>query len=101
MSPKTLGVQAIVSGRVVQRGDSYSIRVDVTDVGENKQLWGENFTRKASDVQNLQADISSEIAENLRLRLNEAEQQPPNKHPTSAQAYELVLKAVFYRTRAA
>jgi len=96
---KTLGVQAIVSGRVVQRGDSYSIRVDVTDVGENKQLWGENFTRKASDVQNLQADISSEIAENLRLRLNEAEQQPPNKHPTSAQAYELVLKAVFYRTR--
>jgi TolB-like protein/predicted Zn-dependent protease len=95
----TLGVQAIVSGRVVQRGDSYLIRVDVTDVGENKQLWGENFTRKASDIQILQTDISREIAENLRLRLSESQQPPPFKQPTNAQAYELVLKAVFYRNK--
>ena len=96
---ETLGVQAIVSGRVVQRGDTYLIRVDVIDVGQNKQLWGENFTRKASDIQVLQTDISREIAENLRLRLSDSQQQPPVKQPTSAQAYELVLKAVFYRTK--
>jgi TolB-like protein/Tfp pilus assembly protein PilF len=95
----SLGVQAIVTGRVVQRGDSYLIRVDVTDVGENKQLWGENFTRKMSDLQIMQTDISREIAENLSLRLNESQRQPPVKQPTSAQAYELVLKAVFYRNK--
>ncbi|HEY0657710.1 MAG TPA: protein kinase, partial [Pyrinomonadaceae bacterium] len=53
-----LGVQAIVTGRVVPRGDSYQIRVELIDVRENKQLWGENFTRKISDVQLLQTDIS-------------------------------------------
>lgn len=95
----TLGVQAIVTGRVVQRGDSYLIRIDVTDVGENKQLWGENFTRKVSDIQILQTDISREIAENLRLRLRESQPQPPVKQPVSAQSYELVLKAVFYRNK--
>jgi TolB-like protein len=58
-----LGVQALVTGRVVQRADGYVIRVDVTDVRENKQLWGENFVRKAADVQVLQTDIAREIAE--------------------------------------
>src|SRR6185503_7150782 len=38
----SLGVHALVTGRVVKRGDGYVIRVDVTDARENKQLWGEN-----------------------------------------------------------
>jgi len=38
---------------------------------ENQNLWSETFNRKASDIQILQADISREIAENLRLRLSE------------------------------
>jgi TolB-like protein/Tfp pilus assembly protein PilF len=96
----TLGVDAIVTGRVVQRDDSYLIRVDVTDVRENKQLWGENFTRKISDVQALQTDISREIAENLRLRLSGTQQQQLVKQQTTnPQAYELVLKGIFYREK--
>lgn len=92
-----LGVDAIVTGRVVSRGDSYQIRVDVTDVRENKQLWGENFTRKASDVQILQTDISREIAENLRLRLSGAQtEQIARQGTTNPQAYELLLKGRFY-----
>ena len=91
-----LGVDAIVTGRVVQRGESYLIRVDVTDVRENKQLWGENFTRKAADVQALQTDISREIAENLRLRLSGTQtQQLASSGATNPQAYELLLKGRF------
>jgi eukaryotic-like serine/threonine-protein kinase len=92
-----LAVQAIVTGRVAHRGDSYLIRVDVTDVRENKQLWGENFTRKTSDFQILQSDISREIAENLRLRLSGAHlQQFANPGTTSPQAYELLLKGRYH-----
>ncbi len=93
----TLGVQAIVTGRVVQRGDSYLIRVDVTDVRENKQLWGENFNRKISDIQILQTDISREIAENLRLKLSGAQtEQIASQGTTNPQAYELRLKGRYY-----
>jgi serine/threonine protein kinase/Flp pilus assembly protein TadD len=92
-----LGVDAIVTGRVVPRGDSYQIRVDVTDVRENKQLWGENFTRKASDVQIVQADISREIAENLKLRLSGTQsQQFAKEGTTSPQAYEALVKGRFF-----
>ena len=64
----TLGVDAIVTGRVISRGDSYQIRVEMTDASDNKRLWGSNFTRAISDVRFLHSDISREIVENLSLR---------------------------------
>lgn len=92
-----LGVQAIVTGRVVQRGDNYTIRVEMVDVRDNRQLWGENFNRKASDVQTLQTDISREIAENLRLRLTGTQvQQLENQGTANPDAYELLLKGFYF-----
>ncbi len=96
-----LGVQAIVTGRVVPRGDGYQIRVELVDVRENKQLWGENFSRKTSDVQILQTDISREIADNLRLRLSGTQvQQLAGQGTTNPQAYELLLKGRFWFNKA-
>jgi hypothetical protein len=70
-------------------------------VRENKQLWGENFNRKASDVQILQTDISREIAENLRLRLSGAQtRQLTNLGTTNPQAYESLLKGRFHFNKA-
>ncbi len=37
---KELGVRAVVSGRVSQRGDGFSVSVELMDARENKQLWG-------------------------------------------------------------
>lgn len=92
-----LDVQAIVTGRVVRRGDGYLIRVDVTDVRENKQLWGENFHRQTSDMQLLQTEISREIAENLQLRLSGAQtRQLTTLGTNNPQAYELLLKGRFF-----
>ncbi len=92
-----LGVQAIVSGRISRRGDSYLIRVELTDVRENEQLWGETFTRGASDVLVLPEEISKTVSENLKLKLTGTQQQQLIKHETSnPAAYELVLKARYF-----
>ncbi|MEO7659245.1 MAG: hypothetical protein ABIV48_06490, partial [Pyrinomonadaceae bacterium] len=47
---KDLNVQAIMTGRVVQRGDTLDISVDLIDTQSNTQLWGQRYTRKLSDV---------------------------------------------------
>jgi len=92
-----LGVEAIIAGRVIPRGDGYNIRVELIDAREDKQLWGDSFTRKASDVQALQTDIAREIAENLRLRLSGVQtQQLDDQRTANPQAYELLLKGRFY-----
>ena len=92
-----LGVQTIVTGRIARRGDNYLIRVDLTDVSQNKQLWGDNFNRQVSDVLNLPEEIAQTVTENLKLKLNGTQEQMIARHETTnAEAYELVLKARFF-----
>jgi serine/threonine protein kinase/TolB-like protein/Tfp pilus assembly protein PilF len=92
-----LGVGAIVTGRVAPRADGVTIRVEMIDAGENKQLWGETFSRQTSDAQILQTEIAREIADNLRLRLSGAQtRQLAKTGTTNPQAYELELKGRYY-----
>jgi eukaryotic-like serine/threonine-protein kinase len=94
---RTLGVRAVVIGRVVQRGDQLQISVELDDTRDKTQMWGEQYNRKAADLLAVQSEISQQIAEKLRLRLTNAEQQQLiNEAKANPLAYELVLKGRFY-----
>lgn len=94
---KALGVEAIITGRVIQRGDDLSVRVEMIDVRENKQLWGEQYARKLNDAVNMQREIAQTVSEKLKLRLSGAQEERLIKSDTAnAQAYELLLKGKFY-----
>ena len=41
-----LGVSAVMTGRIAQRGDNLTISVELVDVRNNKLLWGEQYERK-------------------------------------------------------
>jgi serine/threonine protein kinase/Tfp pilus assembly protein PilF len=97
---QALGVRAIVTGRVRQRGDHLLIGVELVDAADRTQMWGEQYNRKATDLLQVQADISGEIAERLRLRLTTNERQELAKRETpNPQAYELQLRGNFYASR--
>ncbi|MDX6709468.1 MAG: eukaryotic-like serine/threonine-protein kinase [Blastocatellia bacterium] len=97
-----LGVQVIVSGRVVQLGDQLQVSAEMVDVGSNRQLWGEQYTRQATDLLAVQEDIAREIADKLRLHLSGAqEQQLARRGTANPQAYELLLKGRFYNNKGA
>lgn len=64
-----LNVRAIVTGRVVQRGDTLSSQAELVDVATLSQLWGEQYTRKLADVLTVHDEISRAIAGKLRARL--------------------------------
>jgi serine/threonine protein kinase/Tfp pilus assembly protein PilF len=92
-----LGVRAILSGRVMQRGDQLQVRAELIDARDRTQVWGEQYNRNAADVLQVQSEISREIAETLRVRLTAGEQQQLAKRETAnPQAYELLLKGRFY-----
>ncbi|MEK6337556.1 MAG: protein kinase [Acidobacteriota bacterium] len=94
---KELGVRAVLTGRVVQRGDNLTISVELVDVRDNKQLWGEQYNRKVVDALALQQDISREISERLRLKLpGTGQQQLARRNPRNAEAYQLYLKGRYY-----
>jgi eukaryotic-like serine/threonine-protein kinase len=92
-----LGVEAVLMGRVAQRGENLLINVELVNARDKTQVWGEQYNRTAADLLAVQAEISSEIAEKLRLRLTGAqEQRLAKRETTNPQAYDLLLKGRFY-----
>jgi serine/threonine-protein kinase len=90
---RELNVRAVVSGRVVQRGDSLSIQAELVDAGSGSQIWGDRYERKVTDILTLQDEIAQDISEKLRLRLTGEEKQQLTKRSTlDTEAYQLYLK---------
>jgi eukaryotic-like serine/threonine-protein kinase len=94
---KELGVDALVTGRVVQRGDDLSISAELVDAREDKQLWGEQYSRKLADVVSVQQEIATAISGNLRVRLTSEEKTRLAKSSaTNPEAYQLYLKGRYH-----
>jgi eukaryotic-like serine/threonine-protein kinase len=93
---RDLNARAVVTGRVIQRGDRLTVQAELIDVAKVAQLWGEQFNRPLADVLTVQADISKAIADNLRLRLTTEDEKGLLAHtPTSAVAYQLYLRGQY------
>jgi eukaryotic-like serine/threonine-protein kinase len=94
---KELGVEALVTGRVIQRGDNLSVSVELVNAREDKQLWGEQYSRKMADTASVQQEIARAISGNLRLRLTSEERNRLAKSSaTNPEAYQLYLKGRYH-----
>ncbi len=93
-----LKVQALVTGRIVKRGDDFIVNAEVVDLRENRQIWGRQFTRKlTSAAYDLPAEISREIAVALLTQLTADQRNRLAKQKTgSAEAFQLYLKGRYY-----
>ena len=91
-----LGVNAVLSGRIVQRGDNLTISAELVDVRYNKLLWGEQYDRKMSDLIVTQREIAREIVEKLKLKVSGEEKGLAKHYTESNEAFQLYLKGRFY-----
>jgi serine/threonine-protein kinase len=88
-----LGVQAVLLGRVEQHGEEFVVGVELVDVADGSQLWGARFNRRRSDVVALQAELSQDLADALRIRVTGEERRRLEKrHTASAEAYQSYLR---------
>jgi TolB-like protein/DNA-binding winged helix-turn-helix (wHTH) protein/Tfp pilus assembly protein PilF len=94
---RDLGVRAVLTGRIIQRGDTLSVQAELIDVERDAQLWGERYDRRLSDVLAVEQEIAREISDRLRLRLTGEERQRLNKRDTqNTDAYHAYLKGRYY-----
>ena len=94
-----LGVGAVMSGRLTQRGDNLTISVELIDAVNNKILWGEQYDRKLSDLLATQREIAATITQKLQLKLSGDEKGLTKKYTSSSEAYQLWLKGRFHFAR--
>jgi eukaryotic-like serine/threonine-protein kinase len=90
---RELGVQAVLAGRLVQRGDNMIISTELVDVRDNRHIWGERYDRKLSDLLSVQRELAKEISEKLRSRLSGDEQERVTRsYTTNTEAYQLYVR---------
>jgi serine/threonine protein kinase/Tfp pilus assembly protein PilF len=90
---KELKVQALVTGRIVQRGDQLTISSELIDARTSRNLWGEQYDRKLSDALAVQQEITGAISAKLRERLSgEVKTQVAKSGTGNPEAYQLYLK---------
>jgi serine/threonine protein kinase/Flp pilus assembly protein TadD len=95
-----LNVQAILNGRVAQRGDDLTLSLELVDVRKDSVIWTERYQRKTSDLIALQGDIARDVSNKLKTKLSGAEETKVTKAGTSdTDAYQAYLKGRFYWNR--
>ena len=94
---KELNVQAILNGRVIQRGDQLTLNLELIDVQKDVVLWSEQYIRKQSDLVSLQSEIAKDVSAKLKLKLSGADEAKVTKTSTvDPEAYQLYLKGRYY-----
>jgi serine/threonine protein kinase/tetratricopeptide (TPR) repeat protein len=94
---KDLSVQAILNGRVQQRGEQVILSVELVDARTGNQLWGEQYSRKMTDLLSLQSEIARDVSSKLKSRLTGAEEQKIAKNYTQdTEAYQLYLRGRYH-----
>jgi eukaryotic-like serine/threonine-protein kinase len=93
-----LHVRSVLTGCVLQRGDDLVVEVELDDVRDGKQLWGEQYRRKVADLLAVQSDIAREVSQRLlRSQISTQDQQQMAKGSTdNPEAYRLYLKGKYY-----
>jgi tetratricopeptide (TPR) repeat protein len=98
-----LGVRAVVVGRVLQQGETLTISAELVDVEQNKQLWGQRYPGRLTDLFAIQEEIAREISAKLRLKLTDTErQQLTKRHTANLKAFQYYTQgrqAIQQRTR--
>jgi TolB-like protein/Tfp pilus assembly protein PilF len=97
---RKLGVDAVLIGRVLQRGDALLVGTELVEVQNGWQLWGEQYNRRLADIFAVEEEISREISEKLRVRLTGEDRSRLSKRYTqSTEAYQNYLQGRYHLNR--
>jgi tetratricopeptide (TPR) repeat protein len=87
----------LLTGKVLQRGDSLNVQAELVDVKQDAQLWGERFVRRVSDILAVEDEIAGQIVDHLRLALTGEERERfARRYTEDTDAYRLYLKGLYH-----
>ena len=94
---RQLSVRAVFKGRVMLRGDNLQISAELIDARDDSHIWGQQYTRDATDLFTLQNDLTREITSALRMRLSgEDEKRMAKSYTANPEAYQDYLKGRYW-----
>jgi adenylate cyclase len=78
---RELGVRYVVEGSLERSAHRVRVNAQLIEAATDTHLWAERFSRKITDLFELQSEITGRIAFTLNLELVAAEANRPVEHP--------------------
>ncbi len=89
---RELGVEAVVEGAVARSADRVTVTVQLIDATEDRHLWARKYDRELSNLLDVEAEISQEIATQVGSTVSTQRIIDASKsRPIDPQLYELCL----------
>lgn len=97
---RELRVEAVLAGRVTQHDGALVVSVELIDVTQGSQLWGERYSRRLTDLYEIEDEIARKISESLRVQLNRKDKERVAKRFTeNSEAYQFYLRGRYWWNR--
>ncbi len=97
---RKLNVDAVLLGRIQQRGDALQVAAELVEVQNGWRLWGEQYNRQLADIFAVEEEISREISQKLQVQLSGEDRSRLSKRYTvSTEAYQDYLKGRYHLNR--
>lgn len=93
---KELGVDAVLSGRVVERGNQLDLSLELINVKEFAQVWGQNYKRTMDDLITVQEEIAAEVRKKIGPAAVEATLGAERVLTTNPKAYRLYIQGKYF-----
>lgn len=94
---RELNVEAIVTGRILNKGDNLVISADLVNVSDGTLMWGKQYNRSVSDLLIVQSEISRELSGKLQSKLTGVQQEIVSKRYTNdPEAYQFFLRGRYH-----
>jgi eukaryotic-like serine/threonine-protein kinase len=94
---RRLGVRAVLTGTVAQRGDTLLVQAELTDAASNAQVWGAQYHSATADLLGIQQDIAQAVVSEMQPRLGRGGRAGRVPAATGdKEAYLLYLKGVHH-----
>ncbi len=90
---RDLNVEAVLAGKVFQRGEILVVGAELADVRDGSQMWGQQYKRQVADIFAVEEELSREIATRLRTQLTTREERRlVRRYTENPEAYQLYLR---------
>lgn len=95
-----LQVEAVLVGRVAQRGETLLLSAELVSARDSRHLWGKQYERKLNELLSVQEEITAALAEKLQPRLSNAEKQRlAQRYTPNNAAHQLYLKGRYHTAK--
>ena len=94
---RELGVEAVVTGQLVQEHDRIVARLELVDVKDGSRLWGGEYSRRPSELFALPGDLALAVSRELHVRVTGQQERTLRRDYTrNADAYQQYLRGLYF-----